>query len=682
MSTRQLRFFMLATQGYNALFKKIVYICTMQNNKQYTMSALWVLTLHAITLAVLSLFRTVQYAVLGYMINDHTASVAMAFIKGLWFDNVIACYISVLPLFAVLSAAAFGCTPRLLRKITMWWYGVLGGIAFMVSAANIPYFAYFFKNINSSIFEWFGYAATTTQMVTGEKSYFAYIALFFVLMALYIYAIIRLYRWFNKRIDNSKQCHTGIATIAVRIVVLLVLTALCVFGIRGRRGYNPIKISQAYYCNDAFLNQLGINPAFNLLTSVLDDQRKENKELKLMPYAQAISAARQSLAISGECDSLHVLRRYIDNGTAAPTKRNVVIILMESMSANFLGTFGNTQHLTPTLDSLYNHSLAFTRCYSAGIHTNHGMTATLYSLPALMFRNLMKGTVTPHRTGIPTMLHSQGYRNMFFMPHEAQYDNMKAFFTTNGYDEIFGQEDYPESERVNAFGVSDHFLFDFALNHLNSYAASNKGNTTKPFFATILTVSNHPPFIVPEWFKPHSKDTETQIVEYADWCIGKFLKKARQQPWYDNTIFVVAADHGKIVGKVDGVLPQSYNHIPLLIFGAGVKPQRIDSPAMQVDVMPTLLSLLGMSYSYDGFGVDLTTTTRPQVFYSADNQIVARTTSKCYIYEPKTKQEFCYNETANGELQPTTMSADFLPLKNYVFAMIQTAQYIIKQQIR
>ena len=89
-----------------------------------------------------------------------------------------------------------------------------------------------------------------------------------------------------------------------------------------------------------------------------------------------------------------------------------------------------------------------------------------------------------------------GYENMFFMTHEAQYDNMKAFFTTNGYDEIFSQEDYPKSEVVNSFGVSDHFLFGYALDKINRQAA-----TRKPFLATLLTISNHPPYVIPSFFK-------------------------------------------------------------------------------------------------------------------------------------------------------------------------------------
>ena len=117
---------------------------------------------------------------------------------------------------------------------------------------------------------------------------------------------------FDRFIANSCKKNRGWAPV-FHFAITAATIALCVFGIRGRTGYNPIKISQAYYCDDAFLNQLGINPAFNLLTSALDDMRKENRDLHLMPYPTAISLARQSLGITGKCDSMHVLRRYVDN---------------------------------------------------------------------------------------------------------------------------------------------------------------------------------------------------------------------------------------------------------------------------------------------------------------------------------------------------------------------------------
>lgn len=660
--------------------------------KRYGKALGYLLSVHVLALVVMALFRLVEFVVLHGMIVDAGADRWVAFVKGVWFDNVIACYVSVLPVAVLLIAMSFGWCHRWLLKGIGVWYAVWYAVAFMPSAANTPYFQYFFKNINSSIFGWFGYVTTTSGMLLQESSYWLYIGLYFVLTGAFIYALVRLRRYFGRFVCEPEVASGGrrvgnlrLASVAGRLVLSLSLVGACVFGIRGRLGYNPIKVSQAYYCGNSFLNQLGINPAFNLLTSALDDMRKENKELHLMPYAEAIANTRQWLGITGKVDSMNILRRKVINdslptdknieGQVMSSRPNVVIILMESMSANLLGTFGNRLPLTPTLDSLYRHSLAFTHFYSAGIHTNHGMTASLYSFPALMFRNLMKGTVTPRRQGIATVLKKYGYENMFFMTHEAQYDNMKAFFQTNGYDDIYSQENYPRSEVVNSFGVSDHFELDYALNTINQKARNGKS-----FMATILTVSNHPPYIIPEYFTPKTKEKETQIVEYADWAIGDFLKKARQEPWYQNTIFVIQADHGKLIGKNDGELPQSYNHIPLVIFGPSVPQMQYAGLGMQVDVMPTLFHLMHLDYEYEGFGVDLLKQQRQMVFYSADNQIVARDSKRCYLYSPSMNRCFCYDVLPNGELKENRQEAKFKDLRNYVFSNIQAAEYIERRQ--
>ena len=479
--------------------------------KRLYQSLLWLISIHIVGLLVFSLFRFTEFVSLHSQIVHPEASVFGAFIRGVWFDNVIGCYILLVPLVVAGGAAVVGRSHRLVYRFTAWWFSILYALAFMASAANTPYFAYFFKNINSSIFLWFGYTATTAGMLFEEKSYWLYILLYFLLAGGFVWTVFKLTNIFRKRIEQQPADSLNVRCIAGRGIVWVLAVLLCLFGIRGRRGYNPIKVSEAYYCDDSFLNQLGINPSFNLLTSVLDDLRKENRELHLMPYAEAISYARASFGIQGKADSNYVLRRRVVSAIS-PRRHNVVVILMESMSASLLKTFGQPDELTPTLDSLYRCSLAFTNCYSAGIHTNHGLTASLYSFPALMFRNLMKGTVTPHREGIPTILRREGYHNMFFMTHEAQYDNMKAFFSTNGYDDIYSQENYPRDSVVNSFGVGDHFEMDFALGKIN--AAARRHN---PFLATILTISNHPPYKVPTWFHARSKEAEKQIVEYADW---------------------------------------------------------------------------------------------------------------------------------------------------------------------
>lgn len=641
--------------------------------KRYLHTLAYLVGAHLMALVAMSVFRLVEFLALHSMMSDKSeAHPATAFLKGLWFDNVIACYVIILPLAVLLIVATLGFYPKALRKAAGWWLSIFYTLVLAVSAANIPYFAYFFKNIDASIFGWFGYVGTTAGMLVGEKSYLVYFLLFIVATATLLWLLRRWRRKTNRRIRNARATdHKGWGWLVARLAVTVAVVGACIFGIRGRVGYNPIKVSQAYYCDDPFLNQLGISPSFNLITSTLDGMRKENAELHLMPYDKAIAYARHEYGVAGAADSTAVLMRHIEE-TDSATRPNVVVVLMESMSASLMQTFGNKQPLTPTLDSLYKCSMAFTNFYSAGIHTNHGITATLYSFPALMMRNLMKGTVTPHRSGIATVLKERGYHNMFFMTHESQYDNMNAFLRTNGYDDIYAQENYPASERVNSFGVPDKFLFEYALPVVNNVAKQGV-----PFMATLLTISNHPPYIVPQWMKTTTKEPETQIVEYADWCLGQFLEKAKQQPWYDNTIFVILADHGKLVGDMDSELPQSYNHIPCIIFGKGITPQIYDGLATQVDIMPTLLGLMGVGYDYNGFGVDLTKTRRNRVFYTSDTQIVARDSAACHIYNPQMDKHFYYTVEEGGKLKQISQgTARHDSLRQYSFAMEQTAEYM------
>lgn len=156
--------------------------------KRYFKAFGYLLSVHVLALLVMTLFRLVEFIALHGMIVDAEASRVMAFVKGVWFDNVIACYISVLPVAVLLIAASLGwCHRRLLRGINIW-YAAWFAIAFMPSAANTPYFQYFFKNINSSIFGWFGYVATTSGMLLQESSYWLYIALYFVFTGSFICA--------------------------------------------------------------------------------------------------------------------------------------------------------------------------------------------------------------------------------------------------------------------------------------------------------------------------------------------------------------------------------------------------------------------------------------------------------------------------------------------------------------
>lgn len=204
-----------------------------------------------------------------------------------------------------------------------------------------PLFLLFFKTINSSIYNWFGYGATTAGMVLGETSFYFPIFLGLISILLLSGSVLRLSSYFYHLINSKSTSISPINRLCI-FATGAVCIGLCLFGIRGRMGYNPIRVSQAYYCTDPFLNQLGVNPVFNLLTSTLDDNRKENRYLHLMPEQEAITNMQSILQRKG-IEGISPIAREV-KCAAVPTQKNVVLIFMESMSANLMEHFGSTKN--------------------------------------------------------------------------------------------------------------------------------------------------------------------------------------------------------------------------------------------------------------------------------------------------------------------------------------------------
>lgn len=635
----------------------------------------YLLGVHATGLAALSLLRLLFFlAVRPQLPPDlpgRAALVAEAFARGVWFDNVIACYIMALPLLLAAVAVQTGGPRRWMVRTMGVWFGTLYTLAFMASAADIPYFLYFTKTLNASIWNWADYGTQTAGMIFGESSYYLYI-FYFVAVSAGFCALLRLYG--RRLLAGGKPARDAVLPPRRRVAAALLSLAavgLCLLGIRGRLGYNPIKVSAAYFCTSPVLNNLGLNPAFCLLTSSLDALRPENKALALMNEEEAVRRAQALLGREGMDGLSPMARRVVPEGS--PTGQNVVMIIMESMSAKLMTRFGNEHGLTPCLDSLYRQGLGFSNFYSSGNHTNHGLYATLYSFPSIMYRNAMKGSDIPVYSGLPTVLRDAGYATMFFMTHESQYDNMNAFLRTNGYEEIYAQENYPREKVVNHFGVPDDYLFSYALPVLRRHAREGR-----PFFATLLTISNHPPYVLPDGFRARNAEPERQIVEYADRAIADFMHAAAREPWAANTVFVLLGDHGKAVGPADCELPEAQNHVPLIILGRDIAPQERDDFAGQVDVAPTLLGLLRVPYVQNNFGIDLLRERRPAIFYTADKTIAARDAGRLYVYNAEAEREFCY-DLRQGRPVPAAFSPDFGALKDYAFSMLQATEHVVRR---
>lgn len=299
------------------------------------------------------------------------------------------------------------------------------------------------------------------------------------------------------------------------------------------------------------------------------------------------------------------LDRWVEHPGTEMTP-NVIQITVESLSADFMATFGNTQGLTPRLDALAPQSLVFTKLYATGNRTDRGMEALTLAVPPTPGRSLIKRPGHANLFSLGSVLRSRNYETAFLYGGYGYFDNMNDYFSANGYRVVDRSSVAPEDITfANAWGACDGDLYRWTLREADRAAA-----TGKPFHFFVMTTSNHRPYTYPEGVidLPPKISGRAGAVKYSDAAIGAFLDEASRQPWYQNTVFVIVADHcASSAGRTE--LPVDKYHIPMLIFAPGgqIAPGTIDTLCSQIDYPPTLLGLLQWSYRSRFYGRDLTT---------------------------------------------------------------------------
>ena len=300
------------------------------------------------------------------------------------------------------------------------------------------------------------------------------------------------------------------------------------------------------------------------------------------------------------------------NGTNEK-RPNVILICVESLSAKFLGIFGNEDNLTPTLDSLARKETYFSNLYATGTRTVRGMEAITLSIPPTPGRSIVKRESNQGLFTIVEVFRSKGYKRTFFYGGDGYFDNMDKFFSGNGFDivdrgrgfltsgDIVTERKNIEDDEVtfeNAWGVCDEDIFNNVLKEADEMAGKGK-----PFFNFIMTTSNHKPYTYPDAKIDIPSGTgRNGAVKYTDFAIGEFLRKAKNKEWYDNTVIVIMADHcASSAGRWE--LDVANYHIPAIIVNLEKGQGRnIARQCSQIDVFPTLFAQLGWNYNSNFFG--------------------------------------------------------------------------------
>jgi len=326
----------------------------------------------------------------------------------------------------------------------------------------------------------------------------------------------------------------------------------------------------------------------------------DNHELDFLKFYNTIPDARAHKLLNTEKSNG---TEGSENINQDEIHKNVVLITVESLSADFMKLYGNKNKLTPFLDELASKSLLFSNVYATGNRTVRGLEAVTLCIPPTAGESIIKRKDNKNKFSTGAVFKSKGYQVKFLYGGDAYFDNMADFFEGNGYD-VIDQKSFASNEITfsNIWGVCDEDMAKKALQVMDKEA-----KTGKPFFNHWMTVSNHRPFTYPEHKIDIPSDAKSREggVKYTDYALRQFFTAAEKQPWFANTVFVIVADHcASSSGKTE--LPMEKYRIPAMVYAPGfIKPQKCTTLMSQIDVMPTVLGLLNFEYKSKFYGQDV-----------------------------------------------------------------------------
>lgn len=350
--------------------------------------------------------------------------------------------------------------------------------------------------------------------------------------------------------------------------------------------------------NNLFANELQANGIYKFVVAFESSELDYATYYQTLPEDKAFTIINREIKGTSGYSTLRTIK-----ADSSEIRKNVVLITVESLSGDFMTEYGNEKHITPFLDSLAEKSLQFTNLYAVGNRTVRGLEAVTLCLPPSAAESVVKRNDNKNKFSTGAVFKEKGYAVKYFYGGDAFFDNMEDFFGGNKYDIIDKKSFKPEEITFqNIWGVCDEDMYRKAIQEMNNEAGQNK-----PFFNHIMTVSNHRPFTYPEGKIdiPATAKSRNGGVKYTDYSLKQFFAMAQKQSWFQNTVFVIVADHcASSSGKTE--LPLEKYRIPALVYAPGfVKPTHVPTLMSQIDLLPTVMGLLNFSYNSKFYGQDV-----------------------------------------------------------------------------
>ena len=484
------------------------------------------------------------------------------------------------------------------QLVCKWVFIVINGLALAINLCDSVYFQYTMRRTTTTVFNEFSNEGNLGSIFLTETFHHLYLV---ALFALLMWGAWRLYVQTGLERQRLRPWHYA-------LTVFLSLAAFAPFVVAGIRGgfttaVRPITISNAnQYVNRPIEAALVLNTPFSLYRTigkdvfVVPDYYSEEKELE------------------GVYTPVHV-----PSDTIQMTKKNVVVLIVESFGREYIGALNKTleggryKGYTPYVDALIAKSVTFSHSYCNGRKSIDGMPSILSSIPMFVEPFLLTPASMNHIEGIASILALEGYQTAFF--HGAQRGSMGflAFSRATGFQDYYGREDYDADTR---FGGDKDFDGMWAIwdEPFLQYYATKMSEMKEPFMTAVFTASSHHPYAIPEQYKdqyPEEGIVIHKCIRYTDMAIGKFFEKASQEPWFNNTIFVLTSDHTNLSDHDYYQTDIGGFCSPIIIYEPGNserKPEMQDKIAQQIDILPTVLGMLHYQKPFFGFGIDVLNT--------------------------------------------------------------------------
>lgn len=556
----------------------------------------------------------------GLSISDYLQVI----VHGLQLDATVAGYLTAIPL--LLTLLSVWIPGRYITFILKGYFFIVACIISLIFVVDIALYPYWGFRLDATPL--FYLQSPSDALASAPAGTLILQTLVFVV---YTYGIF----WALKRFVLPLMPEQYVKKMFSNSVQLVLLGGILFIPIRGGVTTSTANVGMVYFSKNQFLNHSAINPCFSFLAS-LSKQQDFAAQYNYFSESQR-SKIFKKLTNQPQGDSIPELLT-----TKNP---NIILILMESFSANAIEVLGGEAGVTPNINRLSKEGILFSNMYANSFRTDRGIVAVLNGYLAQPTTSIMKYPAKSQTLpSIAKSLQKKGYTSDMLYGGDINFTNMQSYFFSSGYSKVTADRDFPLKSRLSKWGAND----DITFAHL--YQSMTDNSRKEPFFSTFLTLSSHEPFEVPYNLL---KDPYLNSVAFTDSCLGDFIDKLKKLPLWNNTLIVLVSDHGfRYPASVKEHDPKRY-HIPMLWLGGAIKePRVIANYGNQTDLAATLLYQLDLPHKEFTFSNNMVDSLQPAyAFYSYNNGFGFIDTTGVSVYDCESEKPLIIKPEAGNEIR-------------------------------